>query len=126
MKEAVRNAIEELRAVYPSTVVEEIGDGGAYVTIPDFNYGDGWEPAEAQLSVTVHYNYPDSQVYPFFGPAELKRTQSAGYPQGVTQQSWRGKPATQISVVQRGGWDPNFHTLLLAIQSVHNYLERYK
>ena len=47
MKQAVANAIEELKKAFPSSEVytEEDGSGGAYVIVEDVEIGDRYEPS---------------------------------------------------------------------------------
>ena len=124
MKENVRQAIEELRSAFPSAEAEEDGGGGAFVTIPDFPFGDyGWEPAAGPLSTHVKYNYPDSDVYPFFAPEGLRRANGSGWPSGgFSSTCWNNRPVVQISMRMRGGWNPNCDTLSTAIASVCHFL----
>ncbi|MHB9035019.1 MAG: hypothetical protein ACYC64_00025 [Armatimonadota bacterium] len=125
MKDAVVQGIEELREAFPSVIVEETGDGGAYVTIPDFDYGEGWQPQIGWLGTTVSYMYPTTEVYPFFASPKFGRAHGPLNLKGITSGSWRGRSTTQLSIKQSGGWDHNLHTLLMAILSVQNYLRRH-
>lgn len=124
MKELVEAAINELRGVFPSATFVETGDGGARVTIPDFLFGEALLPPSGFLGFVLQYQYPQSEVYPFFGPAGIVRASTPDSAiEGLTQgHTWEGHSATQLSIKQRGGWDPNRHTALLAVLSVQNYL----
>ncbi len=98
LTDEVRKAIQELRASFADhhVDVEEDGQGGAYVTVHDLDFGARLSPARGWLGFIVGFHYPAADVYPLFGPPLTMADGSTltGPFQGA---KWRDKPSTQIS-----------------------------
>lgn len=109
LTEAVARGIEEIRASFVGhdLVVEEDGQGGAYVTVADLDFGARFSPALGWIGFHLGMHYPAADVYPHFAPP-LTRADRGPLPTGLSCSDgvkWRDRPATQISRRSNGRRD---------------------
>ncbi|MGA8363430.1 MAG: hypothetical protein WB709_02800 [Solirubrobacteraceae bacterium] len=99
----VARAIQELELAFPGQVTF-VGEeaGGAVVCLTDTQLSERWAPREGQLWFLIPYHYPDAAIYPYY---VIGSTPTGGIIRGLQEVSWRGMPATQVSL-RHNAWDP--------------------
>ena len=101
-------AVLELEAQFPGRVSVEPDDAGAIVTIEGVPLGPGWSAPSGTLAFLLPFHYPDAAIYPYHVLGALPERVGDGSVQAV---SWRGTPATQVSL-RHNRWDPTHDTAL--------------
>ena len=132
MKQAVAQAIAELRAAYPKAKVTPVedGSGGAYVTVSSVPLGPVYEQDETWIGFHVTYSYPHADVYPHFVRPDLRRIDGAplgdagnpgstGVPTGVHH--FQDRPAIMLSRRSKD-CNPSGQTALQKLQKVLQWL----
>jgi hypothetical protein len=100
LKEAVAQAIAEVRERFPGhqVHVREDGEGGAVVTVDELDLGGQYVQKTTWLSARIVYTYPHADVYPLYCRGDLARVDGRGLGDGTSAYpSWEGKPAVQLS-----------------------------
>ncbi len=100
--------IEELEQEFPDRVSVEADDAGAIVHIAGISLGPGWSANVGVLSFLLPFHYPDAAIYPYHVTEATPDRVSDGALQPV---SWRGNPATQVSL-RHNHWNPAHDTAL--------------
>lgn len=96
----VATAVEEIKRAFPDHRVEVQPEdqGGAYVTVHDLPIGDRFKPATSWCGFLITFQYPRADVYPHFLGGNVRRTDDAGLPGGISgPMNWRGRQALQVS-----------------------------
>ncbi len=101
------NGVEELEAEFPGRVLVEPDEAGAIVHIDGVQLGPGWSPDVGVLSFLLPYHYPDAAIYPYHVTGALPQVADGA----LQQVSWRGAPATQVSL-RHNRWNPAHDTAL--------------
>ena len=132
MKQAVAQAIAELRAAYPKATVTPVedGSGGAFVTVSSVPLGPVYEQAETWIGFHVTYSYPYADVYPHFVRPDLRRIDGAplgdaGNPgrTGVWTEGQRFQDRPAIMLSRRSNdCTPSGQTALQKLQKVLQWL----
>jgi hypothetical protein len=99
--------VEELEAEFPGRVVVEQDEAGAIVHIDGVQLGAGWSPRAGALSFLLPFHYPDAAIYPYHVIGALPQVADGA----LRQVSWRGAPATQVSL-RHNRWSPAHDTAL--------------
>lgn len=101
MTAAVAQAIEELTAQFPDSVVTatETGDGGAWVHLEPVSIGGSYTHPSSWVAFQVTFTYPDADVYPHFMRADLTRTDGQPLGESFSSGSYgpSNTPAVQVS-----------------------------
>lgn len=100
MKQAVANAIEELKRAFPSSEVytKEDGSGGAYVIVEDVTIADRYEPSSTWVGGRITALHPYADIYPLFISEQVRRVDGVEFDVPVTRGAqFLGRPAIQIS-----------------------------
>lgn len=121
----VAQAIDEVRAAFPGRAiqVEEDGQGGVYVTVPDLELGQQYAPACSWIGFQISFQYPLAQVYPHYTDAALARADGQGHGQGFATTSWRDRQVLQLSRTSRE-WDPALDTAATKLAQVLRWLRQ--
>jgi len=124
MNDQVVRAIEEIRETFPAKecVVEEDGDGGAFVIVGDVDLGPLYTPAASWVGFRITFQYPHADVYPHFVRCDLRR--SDGKPLGEAiqgGQTFQGRPALMLSR-RSTRLNPNTDTAALKLLKVVRWL----
>jgi hypothetical protein len=109
LTEAVARGIDEVRASFAGhdVAVEEDGQGGAYVTVSNLDFGARFAPTTGWIGFHLGMHYPAADVYPHFA-SPLARADRSPLPGGFSCSDgtkWREKAATQISRKSNGRHD---------------------
>lgn len=122
LADPVAQALSELAAEHDVSY-EATANGGAIVTIHEFEFGERWEPLVGDLRFELLYSYPFAAIYPYFGPATLTRVDGGPRPAALQVVDWRGSSHTQISL-RSTRWDPQIDSASRAlIQVAHWFRE---
>lgn len=101
MTAAVAQAIEELTAQFPDSVVTatETGDGGAWVHLEPVTIGGSYTHPTSWVAFQLTFTYPDADVYPHFVRADLARTDGQPLGESFSSTSYgpSAVPAVQVS-----------------------------
>src|SRR5947207_2867258 len=101
MTPEVEQAIIELREMFPGHRVEVMPDreGGAYVVVDGVELGERCRPSATWIGFHITFQYPNSDIYPHFVDAGLKRADGTEIPRnGVSGPvSWQNRTALQLS-----------------------------
>jgi hypothetical protein len=127
MKASVEAAIEELRRQFDGHVinVEEDGTGGAYFTINDVDIGAGFTPSRSWLGGHITNGFPYADIYPMYIDGALVRAGQQAFTVPVVPiPAWRGRPAIQVSRVNRNA-AAQPQSASLKVLRVLDYLQRY-
>ena len=100
--------IEELEAAFPERVSVEPDEAGAIIHIDAVPLGPGWTPNVGALSFLLPYHYPDAAIYPYYVTGATPARVADG---ALQQVSWRGAPASQVSL-RHNRWNPAHDTAL--------------
>jgi hypothetical protein len=101
-------AVEELEERFPDRVIVELDDAGAIVSITEVPLGPGWSAPTGRLAFLLPFHYPDAAIYPYHVTGAVPERVNDG---AVGAVSWRGAPATQISL-RHNKWSPAHDTAL--------------
>jgi hypothetical protein len=74
MKEAVEQAIEQLRQAHPGHQLELLDEpqGGAFVIVDDLPIGERFNQKRSWIGFALAFQYPLADVYPHFLRADLE------------------------------------------------------
>lgn len=103
MKEAVQQALDEIRSAHPGHAldVETDDDGGAFVKVHDLVLGPQYIPERSWVAFRITFQYPFADVYPHYCAANLARKDGRAPGGGFSQNTWRTpsseQPATMVS-----------------------------
>lgn len=117
---AVAEAVEALRANYPSHVLTatEDADGGTVVIIQDIDVSAGCAPATTWIGFRITFQYPYADIYPHYVRPDLVRRDGAVLGSLV---EFQGQKALQISR-RSNHRDPALDTAVLKLQRVVQWL----
>lgn len=104
MNQEVAEAIEQLKAVFPSSAVSvtEDGQGGAYVIVETVELGERFTPPTTWMGGHITALYPYADIYPLFIDGAVRRTDGKPFEVPVTHgHVWRDRPALQVSRINR-------------------------
>lgn len=103
---AVAAAADAVRANFAGHAVEVTPDGagGAFVIISDVAVGSQYTPAITWLGFHLNAAYPASDVYPHY-TGVLARADGRGLGEAISQTTWQGRPALQLSR-RSNRWNP--------------------
>ena len=128
MKQNVRNAIEELKLAFPSSVVrtKEDGDGGAYVVVEDVEIGDRYQPSSTWIGGHITALYPYADIYPLFIANSVRRVDGVAFEAPVTDGAqFFDRPALQVS--RRNNHTQNYpQTAVAKFVKVLHFLEELR
>lgn len=119
--EAVRAAIDQLETAF-ELAVEPQENGGAFVTIRQFEIGDKWNVAVIDLVFEIPFNYPFAPIYPYYTETALARVDGGPHPDALQVVQWRGGNWTQISL-RKNQWSPQVDTALSSVLQVQHWFE---
>ena len=99
MNSKVEQAVQELSLRFGDAEVEArpTGDGGAIVTINPVDVGPGYRPQKTWMKFAISFQYPYADIYPHFVRPNLVRTDGQPHGNGISQASFQGQPALQLS-----------------------------
>ena len=100
MKQAVANAIDQLKREFPSSGVysREDGEGGAYVIVEDVVIGCRYWPSSTWLGGHISALYPYADIYPLFIADNVRRVDGVAFEPPVTPGAqFLERPALQVS-----------------------------
>lgn len=85
MKSEITEALEEIRATFPDSVVEAStnSDGSVWVTVTNLFVGDQWTPSLSSVSFTIGFQYPYLDCYPHYVDAGLKKKDGTSFGPGL-------------------------------------------
>lgn len=126
MTPEVEQAIAELERAFPDHRVRVLEEpqGGAYVRVEDLELGDGYVPPTSWIGFLIPYDYPRSQVYPFFLRPDLARANGQPFQPPINAgQTMPGfdEPAVMASRSSQR-WNPARDTAALKLMRVLEWL----
>lgn len=109
MKAEISEALDEIRATFPSSVVDTSmnDDGSVWVVVQNVFIGDQWVPSLSSVSFTIGFQYPYADCYPHFVDPSLKRKDGAPHGDAIHMghQTPRGDEAIMVSRQNRRAGD---------------------
>lgn len=113
----ITQALRELEEAFPGQVTVVSDDAnGAIVRIEGVELSSRWTPQRGDLWFLIPFHYPDAAIYPYYV------TGAAGTGlQALQPASWRGMPATQVSL-RHNGWNPQVDTALGSVRQALAWL----
>ncbi len=102
MKEAVEEALADIKAAYGGSVRAVSDDqGGAWIEIPEVDLGATYRERTSFVICLLPFNLPNADVYPLFVRHDLARADGSGLCDGfaATSLNWPGQP-NQRPVIQ--------------------------
>lgn len=122
MNDSVKQAIKEVKDVFPSCSARQDGDGGAYVIVEDVHLSDTYNQDSTWIGFHILRSYPYAPIYPHYVRNDLSRKDnqsigSAAHP----SQPFEERQAILISRRSRSH-DPATDTALLKLQKVIEWL----
>jgi len=124
MTPEVGEAIDEIRRAFPTSsveVVEEEQQGGGYVVVHGVFVGNHYEPSTTWVGFLITFQYPRVDVYPHFFDARLRRRDGRALGEAFSLQSWRARPALQISR-RSNRWNPATDTAAVKLAKVLEWI----
>ena len=124
MKPEVAQAVEELRSSFADAEVlaHAESDGGALVTIDPIDLGPGYIPQRTWIKFAISFQYPYADIYPLFVRPDMARADRRPHGQGITNTSYRGEPALQLSRSSHR-LNPAIDTAVLKVTKVIQWLQ---
>lgn len=128
IKQAVEQAIDEIRKSFPGhqVDVEADDDGGAFVKVHDLDIGAQYEPVRTWVAFHITFQYPFADVYPHFLPTGIKRKDGAGLGEAFNAGSeWKPPscPEPAICVSRRSNhWDSTVDTAAIKLAKVLSWI----
>jgi Prokaryotic E2 family E len=119
---SVGEAIEAIEREFPGAIWSSDAEGGALVTVPDFELGGRWSPSAVTLEFQLLFNYPFAAVYPYFTTPELVRADGAERPPALQIVQWRGRQMTQVSL-RSHNWNPQHDSAVSSLKLVRHWFE---
>jgi hypothetical protein len=104
MNQEVADAIQQLKAAFPSSdvTVTEDGQGGAYVIVETLDIGTGLAPRTSWMGGHITALYPYADIYPLFIDADVRRADGQPFTVPITQgHVFQGRAALQVSRINR-------------------------
>ena len=125
MKAEIEQAVEELRRCFSDAevVARATDDGGVTVTIDSIDLGPVYTPQQTWIKFAISFQYPYADVYPLFVRPDLARADRRPHGQGITNTSYRGEPALQLSR-RSTRLNPAIDTAVLKITKVIKWLQK--
>lgn len=122
LKQAVRDALGQIRASYPDMTINSLGDGqgGSWVELVDVPLGEPYAHDTTFVVFLLPFTLPGSDIYPMFVRADLTRLDGRPLGEGfaATELAWPGdsspRPVIQISRRTRGSFAAQTATQKLA------------
>ncbi len=124
MNDAVKRAVDDIRAEFPHNQVASVddADGGAWITIEDVQVGDIYTPTTSWIGFRITFQYPYADVYPHFIRSDLRRKDDRPLGDGITSgHSYLGRSALQVSR-RSNRLNPQTDTALLKLLKVLQWL----
>lgn len=124
MNQNVSNAVEEIRAAFPTVTcqVVEDGEGGAFVTLEAAEIGEIYEPSSSWVGFRITFQYPYADVYPHFVRHDLRRRDGRPLGEAINPgQQFQGWPSVMLSR-KSNRLNPTTDTALLKLQKVLTWL----
>ena len=124
MKQEVKRAIEELQSCFSDAEVawEGTTDGGAIVTVTPVHLGPQYVPQETWIKFAISFQYPLADVYPLYVQPDLARSDGHPHGEGITQATFHGEPALQLSR-RSNHLNPEVDTAALKVTKVIQWLK---
>jgi hypothetical protein len=125
MNAPVQQAIAELKATFdPSAVVvEDDGQGGAFVIVESVALNGPYEQKETWVGFHLTGQFPYADIYPVFVRSDLHRADGMALGDGISPgQNFRARGAVQVSR-KSNGRDPLVETASAKILKVRKFLE---
>lgn len=99
LKPEVTGAIEEIQRTFPGNKVEVVpdGQGGAAVFVDALDVSPAFTPASTWVGFHIPFQYPYADIYPHFVRSDLERAGVGGLAEAMSQASFQGRSAIQIS-----------------------------
>jgi len=124
VNEAVRVAVEQIRAAFPDSRldVQDDGQGGASVIMEDVPVGDLYSQTSTWIGFRITFQYPSADVYPHFVRSDLLRKDGRPLGDGITGgHNFLGRSALQLSR-KSNRLNPATDTALLKLMKVIQWL----
>lgn len=113
----ITQALRELEEAFPGRVTVVSDDAnGAIVGIEGIELSSRWAPPHGDLWFLIPFHYPDAAIYPYYVTGAV----GTGL-QALQPASWRGMPATQVSL-RHNGWNPQVDTALGSVRQALAWL----
>lgn len=101
MSADIAEALDEIRATFPDSVVETAinADGSVWVTVSDLLIGKQWAPSLSYVGFTIGFQYPYVDCYPHYVDASLKKKDGTSFGPGLhlAQRTPSGDEAVMVS-----------------------------
>jgi hypothetical protein len=112
-------ALDELQRAFPGRVsVAAEEPNGAVIKIEDVELSERWSASTGHLWFLIPFHYPDAPIYPYY---VTDATPNGGFVQALQPVSWRGMPATQVSL-RHNSWSPTVDTALGSVRQAIAWL----
>ena len=123
MTPEIEKAVEELQHCFSESevVATDTGDGGAVVTIDPVHLGPAYTPQKTWMKFQISFQYPLADIYPLFISSGVKRGDGQPHGGGITETSFDGEPALQLSR-RSNHLDPEIDTAALKVTKVIQWL----
>lgn len=124
----VEKALIELRTQFNDVhiSVTEDGGGGAYFVIEKVDIGQHFVPSETWLGGHITAAFPFADIYPMYIDAAIKRAGGKAFSAPVVPiPGWQGKPAIQVSRINRAAASEP-QSAALKVLRVLDFLRRYE
>ncbi len=113
------HALGELERAFPRRVAVVADDEqGAVVRISDVELSPRWSEPKGDVWFLLPFHYPDAAIYPYYVTGA---TPAGGQVPALQAVSWRGMPATQVSL-RHNCWNPNVDTALGSVRQTLAWL----
>jgi hypothetical protein len=124
MTQEVEQAIQELQRCFSSAKVDfqSMADGGAIVTIAPIDLGPVYVPQQTWIKFAISFQYPCADVYPLYVRPDLARVDGQPHGAGITEASFQGKRALQLSR-RSNRLNPEIDTAALKVTKVIQWLK---
>lgn len=101
MNVEIAEALDEIRATFPGSVVESVvnTDGSVWVTVSNLLIGNQWVPELSYVGFTIGFQYPYADCYPHYVDAALKKKDGTPFGPGIhlSQRTPLGDEAVMVS-----------------------------
>lgn len=123
MTPEIEKAVEELRHCFNDSevIARDAGDGGAVVTIDPVQLGPACTPQQTWMKFNISFQYPYADIYPLFISNGVKRADGNPHGKGITETSFDGEPALQLSRINNH-LNPEIDTAALKVTKVIQWL----
>ena len=119
----VAQALEQLKAAYPSAsiVTREDGEGGVYVIIDPVPIGHPYSQESTWVGFRIVHQYPYADTYPHYVRRDLTRVDATALAPELQMVDYEGRQALQISR-RSNRLNPATETAAIKLQKVLTWL----